>query len=173
MVVESTKSRSMPRNILVGRVVTPLWGDGSVPMKVINPTDKPITIKRNARLADVYPCLAVEELQPPDSSCPTLSSQFVVKREEQLNMSDALKHHGLSDLNLDSCEVSEHCKKNVFEVVLKYSDIFSKHKLDCGEVKDFVHKIHLVDGRLLSSTFQTPIQTYTTSTFPKAQTCSK
>lgn len=37
---EPTKSRSIPQNILVGCVVTPLWGDGWVPMKVINPTKK-------------------------------------------------------------------------------------------------------------------------------------
>lgn len=29
VVVEPTKSRSAPRNVLIGRVVTPLWGDGS------------------------------------------------------------------------------------------------------------------------------------------------
>ena len=68
VVVEPTHSRSIPRNVLVGRVVTPQWGDGWVPMKVINPTDKSITIKRNAKLADVYPCLAAEELQLNDSS---------------------------------------------------------------------------------------------------------
>lgn len=62
VVVELTKSRSIPRHVLVGRVVTPLLGDGWVPMKVINPTDKPITIKRNAKLADVFSCLAVEEI---------------------------------------------------------------------------------------------------------------
>ena len=33
------------------------------------------------------------------------------------------------------------------KLTLKYSDIFSKHRLNCGEVKDFVHKIHLVDER--------------------------
>ena len=28
VVVEPTQSRSRPRNVLVGRVVTPLWGNG-------------------------------------------------------------------------------------------------------------------------------------------------
>lgn len=39
VIVEPTKSRTRPRQILVGRVITPLWGDGSIPLKVINPTN--------------------------------------------------------------------------------------------------------------------------------------
>jgi len=61
VVVEPTLSKSMPRNIMVGRVVTPLWGDRWVPMKIANLSDKSITLKRNSKLADVSPCLAVED----------------------------------------------------------------------------------------------------------------
>lgn len=45
VIVEPTSSRSMPRNIMVGRVITPLWGDGWIPMKITNLTDKPITLR--------------------------------------------------------------------------------------------------------------------------------
>lgn len=31
------------------------------------------------------------------------------------------------------------------ELVLTYQDVFSKDKLDCGEAKEFVHRIHLTD----------------------------
>lgn len=112
VVVEPTKSRSIPRHILVGRVVTPLWGDGWVPMKVINPTDKPIMIKRNAKLADVFPCLAVEEIQPAESSCFKSNSQHVAAEQtpDLSDMTEALRQHGLSDLDLGSCEVSDRCK---------------------------------------------------------------
>lgn len=51
--VEPTSSKSMPRNIMVSCVITSLWGDRWVPMKVTNLTDKPITLKRNSKLADV------------------------------------------------------------------------------------------------------------------------
>ena len=53
----------MPHNIMVGRVVTPLWGDRWVPMKVTNLSDRPVTLKRNCKLADVSPCLAVEDFE--------------------------------------------------------------------------------------------------------------
>lgn len=54
MIVEPTASKSMPRNIIVGRIITPLWGDGWVPMKVANLLDKPITLKRNSKMDDVF-----------------------------------------------------------------------------------------------------------------------
>ena len=63
VLVEPTSSKSMPRNITVGRVVTPLWGDRWVPMKVTNLSDRPVTLKRNCKLADVSPCLAVEDFE--------------------------------------------------------------------------------------------------------------
>ncbi len=31
--------------------------------------------------------------------------------------------------------------------MLEYESIFSRHSLDCGEVKDFVHRIRLFDER--------------------------
>ena len=46
----SVESTSMPRNIMVGRVVTPLWGDRWVPMKVTNLSDIPITLERKKKL---------------------------------------------------------------------------------------------------------------------------
>ena len=51
------------RNIMVGRVMTPLWGDRWVPMKVTNLSDRLVTLKRNCKLADVSPCLAVEDFE--------------------------------------------------------------------------------------------------------------
>ena len=63
VIVEPTSSKSMPRNIMVGHVVTLLWGDRWVPMKVTNLSDRPIRLKRNCKLADVSPCLAVEDFE--------------------------------------------------------------------------------------------------------------
>lgn len=62
VVVEPTNSKAMPRGVLVGRLVTPLWGDRWVPMTVVNPSDKAVKLKRNSKLADVFPCLAIEDL---------------------------------------------------------------------------------------------------------------
>lgn len=50
VVVEPTGSKTMPRGVLVGRLVTSLWGDRWVPMTVVNPSDKPVTLRRNCKL---------------------------------------------------------------------------------------------------------------------------
>lgn len=60
VVVEPSSSRSAPRNIMIARSVCPLWGDRWVPMKVINMLDRPVVLRRNAKIAQVYPCLALE-----------------------------------------------------------------------------------------------------------------
>lgn len=36
-VIEPTQCNSMPKQILVGRVITPLFGDGLVPVKLVKP----------------------------------------------------------------------------------------------------------------------------------------
>lgn len=44
VIVEPSSSRSTPKDILVGRVITPMWGDRWVPMKILNPTHSPVTL---------------------------------------------------------------------------------------------------------------------------------
>lgn len=39
-------------------------------------------------------------------------------------------------------------KERLADLVLSYQDVFSQDKRDCGEVKEFVHQIHLTDYRL-------------------------
>lgn len=74
VVVEPSTARTAPRNVLVGRIVVSLWGDGSTPVKVINPSNKPICLRRNCKLADVYTCMALEDF---DVDCLDMSVQQV------------------------------------------------------------------------------------------------
>lgn len=53
VMTEPTSSCSAPRGVLVSRIVTPLWGDRWVPLKLINSSDRPVLLRRNAKLADV------------------------------------------------------------------------------------------------------------------------
>ena len=71
IIVEPTSARSAPKNILVGKLVTAMWGDRWVPMKILNPTLDPITLRRNAKIADVSPCLAMEDLNITQGMCRT------------------------------------------------------------------------------------------------------
>lgn len=60
VIVEPSESGKMPRTVMERRTVTPLWGDGWVRMRVINPLNKPVILRRNCKIADVSPCTALE-----------------------------------------------------------------------------------------------------------------
>lgn len=175
VVVEPTNSKAMPRGVLVGRLVTPLWGDRWVPMTVVNPSDKAVTLKRNCKLADVFPCLAIKDLTASQSLHVASEKKtdednkepvFVIQQSHtEKQVHDIVQHDispsacltgqqekslsdlGLSDVDIDACQVSKDCKSRLTQLIIVYQDIFSKHPLDCGEVKGYTHRIHLTDDR--------------------------
>lgn len=131
-IVEPTSSKSMPHNIMVGRVVTPLWGDRWVPMKVTNLSDKPITLKRNCKLADVSPCLAVEDFEIFQGSC-EVEKTTPEEHATPTNISELeqrLRDVGLSDLDLKSCHTDHKGTEKLVQLIARYNDVFSKHALD-------------------------------------------
>ena len=149
VVVEPTTSRSMPRNIMVGRVITPLWGDRWVPMKVTNMSNKPITLKRNSKLADVSPCVAVEDFEvfqgtsQPERDTPKTKPDTA----RSTDLKQRLQQVGLNDIDVDQCHAGQVGREKLVDLLERYNDIFSKHALDCGEAKGFVHRIRLTDER--------------------------
>lgn len=149
VVVEPTSTKTMPRHIMVGRVVTPLWGDGWIPMKVANVSDQPVTLKRNSKLADVSPCLAVEdfELLQGVSHVEATSLGQQPLHTGPADLKRRLGDVGLADIDIDSCSTDMVSKERLVQLLEKYNDVFSKHSLDCGEAKGFVHRIRLMDER--------------------------
>lgn len=168
VIVEPTQSRCRPRDILVGRSVSSLWGDKWVPLKVINPSNKRVILRKNCKIADVYPCVAVEELSPPEKIMSNSHSfeQGSVPIRSVEQRKELLHRLGLQDLDLDSCEVSDRWKDQLLQLVEKYESIFSKDKMDCGEATDFVHKIHLVDEK----PFRLPYRRVPPSQYEKLRT---
>lgn len=144
VIVEPTSARSTPKNIMVGRVITPMWGDRWVPMKVLNPTQSPVTLRRNAKIADIFPCVAVEDQLITQGLCKTSLSPSSDPVPDSVQL---LKNCGLGDIDTEGCGVSDEWKRKLAELVLAYQEVFSRDKLDCGEAKDFVHRIHLTDDR--------------------------
>ncbi|KAJ8416356.1 hypothetical protein AAFF_G00356440 [Aldrovandia affinis] len=127
-----------------------MWGDRWIPVKVLNPTQRAITLRRNAKIADVFPCLAVEDLPITQGLCRSqcgLSDPPTASPRSAGDPVQLLKDCGLVDINVDGCEVSESCRRKLAELVLSYQDVFSRDKLDCGEAKEFVHRIRLSDDR--------------------------
>uniref|UniRef100_A0A8C6TE86 ribonuclease H n=1 Tax=Neogobius melanostomus TaxID=47308 RepID=A0A8C6TE86_9GOBI len=148
VIVEPTRSKTRPAQILVGRVVTTLYGDGWVPVKIVNPTEKALTLKKNAKLVDVSPSLSVQNLpEPPrvQSNTQRTTETPVLKTEDEINKS--LIDMGLQEVDITSCEVSLEWKNKLLNLVERYDSTFSRHKMDCGEAKDFVHRIRLMDDK--------------------------
>ncbi len=150
VIVEPTNSKAMPRDILVGRLVTPLWGDRWVPMTVVNPTNKVITLKRNCKIADVFPCIASEDFEifqglhvTPVDGKPDVSRDSCPVN----HIDKSLLNLGLGDIDINWSQISDDCKSKLTQLVADYQDIFSKHPLDCGEAKGCVHRIRLTDDR--------------------------
>lgn len=63
ILMEPSKSQSHKKTIIVGRTVASMSGDRWVPVKVINTSDKSVTLRRNTKLADVSPCVALEDFE--------------------------------------------------------------------------------------------------------------
>uniref|UniRef100_A0A3B5QIP4 Gypsy retrotransposon integrase-like protein 1 n=1 Tax=Xiphophorus maculatus TaxID=8083 RepID=A0A3B5QIP4_XIPMA len=158
VVVEPSTSRCVHRSVMVGRVVTPLWGGGWLPVKVINPTMSPIVLRRNAKVADVYPCIALEdfdgglEVRVHQNVGRAGSSHGSLTAESSRSVStiggpDKLADLGLQNLSVGDCEVSEHWREKLTDLVVQYEDVFSRHHLDCGKAAEFCHRIRLTDER--------------------------
>src|SRR4029434_2317512 len=144
VLTEPTSSHSAPRGIMVARVVTPLWGDRWDPLKILNSSDSPVKMRRNAKLADVYTCLALEDMEVPElrSSLQATSVEpaSTSAPSDVETVQERLVRVGLGDLDLGSCDVSADWRGKLTDLVLKYEDVFSRHNLDCGEAQEFLHR---------------------------------
>lgn len=61
ILVEPLRSHSN-KSIIVGRVVASMNNEGWVPVKVLNVSNKPVTLRKSTKLADLFPCIALEDL---------------------------------------------------------------------------------------------------------------
>ncbi len=142
VIVGPTLSKCCPRNVIIGRVITPMWVNRWVPFKIMSPKDKVIVLKKNTKIVDVFTCIAVEELSTPESLRSNVQfaespASHVRSGDERANVLDKL---GLQDLNLGDCEVSDEWKDRLLDPIEKNESTFSRRKMDCGEATDFVHK---------------------------------
>lgn len=160
VLIEPCTSPCVNKQIMVGRIVSPLWGDGWLPIKIINPTSTEITLRRNSKVADVAPCIALEDFDQSansftvqqnvgkmqsSSSCYSLTARSLCSDPSDVN--EKLEMLGLSSIPIGDCEVSAQCKEKLVDLVETYESVFSRHHLDCGEAQDFCHRIRLTDDR--------------------------
>ena len=121
VLVDAPRSQSHKKNIMVGRAVATMLGDRWVPVKIINQSDKRVTLRRNAKVANVFPCIALEDLEM--SGAHTLSTNIQVQSQNvhvadtgsllpppsASQFSDALRKIGLGDVDIDLCITLWYC----------------------------------------------------------------
>ncbi|KAK3531936.1 hypothetical protein QTP86_001352 [Hemibagrus guttatus] len=149
ILIEPARAQTHKKSIMVGRVIASMSGDGWVPVRIINPLDKPITLKRNSKIADVFPVVAVEDLgvhsDHENKELVSVQSQCTVgstiSDEDSCigyRLRESLQKLNLGDLDVDSGEVSPYWKSQLVQLIKRHEDVFSKHKLDCGKAKEFI-----------------------------------
>lgn len=158
VLVEPSKTQIHNKHIIVCRSVASMNGERWIPVRILNTSDNAVTLRRHTKIADVSSCIAIEDLDmaPEQTSAAEIRVQTQTVCGETANspdsppcpsFRDSLHNLGLDDLDIDSCEVSEHWKAQLLQLIHKYEDVFSRSKLDCGLAKDFAHRIHLSDER--------------------------
>lgn len=63
VLIEPSRSPTHKKDIIAGHIVASMTADQWVPVRMLNPYEKPITLKRNSKVADVCPCVALEDLE--------------------------------------------------------------------------------------------------------------
>lgn len=115
-------------------------------MKITNPLTKSVTLKWNAKIADVSPCVAVEDLNINQGFCARADVKTDMKSKTAASQADLkvrLRKVGLRDLDVDYCQASPLFKQKLVELIEQFEDIFSRHSLDCGKG---VYSSHSFDG---------------------------
>ncbi|KAI4878077.1 hypothetical protein NFI96_011685, partial [Prochilodus magdalenae] len=150
VLTEPTSSHSAPRGIMVAKLVVSLWSDGWVPLKLMNTSGSPVLLRRNARIADLFPCIALEDWDDADTNSSALAScpmSVSACADTSCSVGATLGSIGLDEIDISACDVSDQCKQELSDLIMKFEDIFSRNHLDCGIAKGFVHRIHLSDPR--------------------------
>ena len=117
----------------------------------LNPSQKIVTLRRNATLADVFPCMALEDFDCAgvnDGSSAALQQQvqrtadILTDCQDDLTLTDGssqfhdtdgpdsssqpevLRDLGLTDIDVSSCQASPAGKKKLTQLIAEYQSIF-------------------------------------------------
>lgn len=95
------------------------------------------------------PCLAVEDFEISQGTSQPEKDKQEKKHENArpADLKQRLQQVGLADIDIEHCQADQVGKEKLVELLEQYNDIFSKHSLDCGEAKGFVHHIRLTDEK--------------------------
>ena len=121
-------------NIFGAFELVTLREDGVIPIRLINPTIKPVKIYRRTKLADfkeVEPDIATFELKDDEKSLPKVSNT-----SSENNSNEYSKLPDLSNSDLD-----ENSKRKLEQLLYKFRDLFPKDKSQLGRTNLVQHTI--------------------------------
>ncbi len=93
-----------------------------VTCRILNPYDKPITLKKNSKVVNVSPCVPLEDLEMDvEQTFKTVKAQSQAMHDEtpDPDFDNIWLKMGLSDLDIDSCEGSSQWKGQLLKDLLK------------------------------------------------------
>lgn len=134
--LERSNAQNGPQNLLIANTVVRV-AEQQVTVRVCNPTDQPLTIKRHARLADLYVIDDVTEGPPADTKVD--DEKPGIEHTTSNN-----SHVNTVDLNRDLLTEQGQIDK-VNELLNKNADIFSMSSEDYGHTQTLKHSIPLID----------------------------
>ncbi|RXN22815.1 interleukin-1 receptor accessory -like 1-A isoform X3 [Labeo rohita] len=126
IVIEPPKAQTHKKNIMVGRVIASMSAVEDLGAQSDHNVNEMVSVQSQSTVGGVV---------SDKESCPVFK------------LHESLRELNLGDLDVDSCEVSFYWKSQLVQLIKRHEDVFSKHKLDCGKAKGFVHHIHLSDDR--------------------------
>ena len=133
-IVEPIGHSTKGSRMMVGRTLVDASPGCYIPIRVLNVSDRPITIGKNVPLAQLFLVCAIEEaskdqLTPPSGPSPLLAQTSA----------------SFPELDLASSPITPEEKLRLEHLLAEYSDVFSQHDFDYGLAKDIEHDIPLVD----------------------------
>ena len=136
----------------VSNLIADVGPNSRVPVRLCNISAKPITIRRNCKLAQLSSVLRIEEI-PTDSTAnlekrektddkqPSLADQS--RESHDPAVTNAVPSLDLSKAKLDS----ETQRKQLHNLLQEYADVFSSSSLDFGCTSTVKHCIPLIDNQ--------------------------
>ena len=127
--------------MVVGRTLVDVNAGRHVPVRLLNTSDKPLTIFPRTKLVQMYIACAYENPTYPGDSAPVRMVHVSADTPPR-------PHHSptIPDVDLSTASFTNQAEKmNLTRLLHEYSDVFSQHDFDYGCASGVEHEIPLFD----------------------------
>ena len=127
--------------MVVGRILVDVNAGGHVPVRLLNTSDKPLTIYPGTKLARMYIACAYENSSHPGDNAPVHMAHVSAGTPPSPHPSPTIP-----DIDLSTASFNSQAEKtNLASLLHEYADVFSQHDFDYGCASGVEHEIPLID----------------------------